>query len=781
MKNTARQNMVWYICLWLAAFGTTLIVIPDLLLHPGNILLQLGGDGIKNFYSYYYHVMYDKGFHFTGMNYPTGEHIVYADGQAFLSVPLSWLRQYIPFTPVQVITIMHLVIVAGYMLAIVYIGLLLRFFKTSGWFSIVFAVLIVLLSPQVFRIFGHYGLSYFCVIPMLFYWTVKYHYTGFKRYALYIFLLGAIMAFAHPYFAAVFFIWGVLYMLAYIITRRQAFRNTVIHILPYTVAIISIPALLKLVMAFTDHVTDRPAEPFGTLSACTRVMNVLTCRYSALWRVLDEVFKIKSISGIEEGLTYIGIPSFTIVTCSAIYVLSRLLKRRKEQLVIVCESVFSPVWLIIAFGALLLAMGIPFVWHMEWLLDYLSVFRQFRSLGRFSWIFYYVVTIYASVVLYHWFRAKTLAGRKGMAWAVLVLCVGLWVFEISGYVLYASKMQGHTAAFQYEWFFSKKEKNWQQFLAANQYEKQDFQAIMLYPYMHIGTEKLWLEGDNLWVFTVGASAASQLHLPIVNVIMSRSSWSQAFENVKMAGGLLAGKSYLNKVSDKPFLLVRIPAKEIKPGAQYLFDASDYIGDFYGAGIYACYPSRIKAQRQALLASLQPIILAMHTGDTVVGTGGKYYIEHFDTGTSKQTLFNGAATPVKQDYANLPDIDITIAPDSETQHYEFSAWALLPSDSYRSVEFSLKVYDSARNQLQEVYARSKEATDFNGMWFRVSAGLILGKNTRHIQCRICNVPLPSYIALDELMIRPANATVISKSADGKVLVNNHLVNLQSPKP
>jgi hypothetical protein len=61
--------------------------------------------------------------------------------------------------------------------------------------------------------------------------------------------------------------------------------------------------------------------------------------------------------------------------------------RKRPAGIMVSETGFQPLWLFIAFSALLFSMGAPFTWHMEWLLDYASALRQFRTLGRFAWIF----------------------------------------------------------------------------------------------------------------------------------------------------------------------------------------------------------------------------------------------------------------------------------------------------------------------------------------------------------------------------------------------------------
>src|ERR1700722_3501049 len=52
------------------------------------------GDGYKNFYTICYYLKYDSGAHFTGMNYPYGENVVFCDAQpmvVWILKPLSYI------------------------------------------------------------------------------------------------------------------------------------------------------------------------------------------------------------------------------------------------------------------------------------------------------------------------------------------------------------------------------------------------------------------------------------------------------------------------------------------------------------------------------------------------------------------------------------------------------------------------------------------------------------------------------------------------------------------
>ena len=67
------------------------LLLGDLLWHPNHYLFATGGDGLKNYFTAAWYVRYDNWLHFTGINYPFGEHITYTDAQPLLAYVLRGL------------------------------------------------------------------------------------------------------------------------------------------------------------------------------------------------------------------------------------------------------------------------------------------------------------------------------------------------------------------------------------------------------------------------------------------------------------------------------------------------------------------------------------------------------------------------------------------------------------------------------------------------------------------------------------------------------------------
>src|SRR5690606_23594751 len=101
----------------------------------------------------------------------------------------------------------------------------------------------------------------------------------------------------------------------------------------------------------------------------------------------------------EKGFAYTGLVSIAVL-CSTIMAVIYTRIRRKGSKINAYLHGFPPIWLFVAVCALLYSMGLPFIWGMEWMYDYISSFRQFRSLGWFALLFYYIATIFSVVVLF---------------------------------------------------------------------------------------------------------------------------------------------------------------------------------------------------------------------------------------------------------------------------------------------------------------------------------------------------------------------------------------------
>ncbi len=766
---TKTTQRIWLLITFLFAVGIIAVTFSQMLTDPGHLVPGFWGDSAKNMLVYLYHILYGKGFWFTGMNYPYGEHMVYMDGQPLLSVPLSYFKG---ISISGALTVMWYSMLLSYILAIIYVYKILLHFEVKAFFAMLFSGLIVVMSPQIFRTLGHFGLSYACVVPMLFFWTIKYNIDPRRKYAFFILVLGLLATFIHPYFSAIVLFWVSGYTIGYFIFTKTVFKQKLKHILPLLLSVTFLFGIVGAIMKATDPFSDRAHTPYGLTEYCARGENIFTSHYSPVWKYLEEhTGFIQNTSG-DEGFSYLGL---TVIAAFIFSFIKGLFNRRKKtgELNIVNNTGFKPVWLFIAFAALLLGMGVPFVWHMEWIVTYLSFLKQFRTLGRFCWIFYYVITIYGAVVVYTYYARYRAKGKTIRAYTILIVALALWSFEASGYIS-TERSAISSNSKNYDVLRGVNGDNWPHFLAANHYNANDFQAILLLPIFNISMEKLWV-GNDAAPMEIGEGfvCAIQMHLPVTEA-MAHSSWSIAEKQVRIAGGPFAAKQMLNDLpNNKPFLILNNKQNELNPDQQYLLSAADFIGEYNSWRAYAWYPDRIKANDKKYADSIKAIILYMKNVDTCLGCFGTRFADHFDSGKAREKFFgNGAVPQIRQFETVIANIPVKSRPANG--QYEFSCWFLLGDENYKSPYFKLDLQDAAGNVIETIDVLTKESTDNKGLWFRAYKFFSIPPNCSNIRCRLFNEPDNTYKIMDELLLRPVDALIISRSADGAIMVNNHLL-------
>jgi hypothetical protein len=754
---------LWVFATFLYAVCITAYAFSDLFTHPENGIVELGGDGIKNIYTYVYQSWWGKGYWFTGMNYPFGEHVFFTDGFPLLSILFATFHH---VTPETALAVMWRLIECSYILSIVFIYLTLRKFGVRHVLAFLFSGVIGIFTPQLFRIVAHFSLSISCVIPMTFYWTLMYHESKKWRYALYVGILALFFCFIHPYFSALIVLWSAAYAVGYLLFMKGALGHRLVHAARLPAAALAVFVLFTLIVKFTDPVKDRPIQPFGYLSYLTGPLQLVTGQSSAIWKYLHDEKYVLHITDVCEGYDYLGITAMLVGLVSLVL---GIVKKRRGMPVAVSEGVFSPVWVFVAFSTLAFSMGIPFIFKMEWLLDYLSVVKQLRALGRFGWIFYDVFSIYAVVMIDRWYGdIKQKRPKVGMV--LVAACFTLWGYEAWGYTVFSRSIAAK-AQFNTECVLKRHHEGWNAFLAEKNHTKDDFEAILLYGMINVGTEKYWVGDNRTWLVALGIRTALQTHLPIIDNFLSRSSWSIARSQLKLSAGEYVDKPFLKLFrSGKPLLMLHVPDDPFTPDERYFLRSCDSLGVFEGCGAYVFYPQRQLELDQKIRDSIGQYVSAMKGADTVIGDGQDVCILHFDQMKSPDAFFGTGAkswNPADSIIAEIP-----VHPTSDGREYEVSGWFLLERQTFRSPNLRMDFFDAQGKNIGGADVLTKIAVDHNDLWSRPSLYFKMPGNCTRVVLRFLFPLVKTCTLMDEVVLRPADNLTISKAADGAVMVNNH---------
>ncbi|MBI1780127.1 MAG: hypothetical protein HYR66_01975 [Sphingobacteriales bacterium] len=533
------------------------------LVHLNEFMFVPTADGLKNYYTIEYYLQHDHWLHFSGMNYPFGEHLSFADAQVGLSVPFKWLCYLFPSLTHYGIGLVNLTMVAGVFFGVFFIYKILLQFKISFWFAFAGGLLITFLSPQLFRLMGHYALSYIFFFPLCWYLFIKSEQTGKVKWILLCIAAITCTGLLHFYLALITTVFLVTYSMLFTITHlsKKYWKGILAR---WGLALTPL-VLLKLFMAVTDTVSDRPARPWGFFFAMSDFDTVFKAHPTDLLGNPQ-----KELPGYGEGFAYIGLAVEIILIAGILFAIYQLIKNKFSSRINKDSSSSLSLYFIASILVLLFSMAIPFKWGLEFLLDKISFIRQFRSVGRFAWVFYYVAGITAInylQIFYNYIKIK-----KSTSVALISICIPLLIWTTEDF--YRLKTVHGYCTDGFKNFTEVAETEIKALLNKSGQYSQDYQAILALPFFHIGSEKFSLD-NNGQSESYGIRASLQWELPLINIALSRTSLEQSCETVQLLSDTLIDKEILSKLSDKP-ILVFVNSTALTPAEKNIIDHSQFL-------------------------------------------------------------------------------------------------------------------------------------------------------------------------------------------------------------
>ncbi len=524
----------------------------DVLLEPGAYLFGPSGDGLKNYFTVAYQVVHGDGWWFNGMLYPYGDHLTFADGQPLLTKILQFFVEPDVSNGQQIIGIMNLLMIGSLVVTAWCVHRLLAWNFVNPWFAVPFSLTIAFLSPQVARFVGHYALGYTFFVPMCWLFIASFSRSKWPwLIAVTTSLIVLGFGFLHPYYLFIFVLFlGAILGWELLINRFKFDR--VNQLLPRIFTLIVPLVVFMFMQSMADSYSDRPTSPIGVFSYMATFQSVFVPVSEPFRSLFNSYFFRIFIPGSWEGNAYVGmVATFTAFTSVFVF-LKRFLKRKWK----VFTHPVLPDALRVAFIpgvlTLLFAMGLFHNLGLNWLSEFVAPLKQFRSLGRVAWIFYYVFTIWVAYhlyVLYRWLGS--VKGGKLRYHAVLLvgLCAFLWTLDAIVNIKYNKANIINKVA---ERSFSNHYLNEWKKAGVNVAE---YQAIIPLPLTLVGSEKIGLENgkESLHHAMRGAFSTG---LPIVGGAMSRTSYRTTENTAQIVANELIARQILEDLQqDKRMLLL----------------------------------------------------------------------------------------------------------------------------------------------------------------------------------------------------------------------------------
>lgn len=745
-------------------------------------------DGIKNYYTLWYHVANGKSInHFEGMNYPYGEQVVFTDNQPLLSNTLRFINQNVVPISDYTVGIVNVGMFLTYLVCCVFLYLIFLRLKLPWWYAAFFATILTLMAPQMTRIIGHYSLSYACYIPIIIYLLLRFHNKRNWQTSLTIGLVVLCFGFLHMYYLAIAGFLLAAYLFFDLVLpdsqygRMKKLKGQIVHfalqiVLPFFVVLL----WLKL----SDTVPDRPETPSGFLYYISRWESILLPVRQPIgdW-ISNNIFKIRSVQS--EGVAYLGLVTalaFVVLLLRYLFLSVKKIFVRETPLHFAPVSThFTNRLLIVGICGGLFACGVPFIFNLAWLVEYLGPIKQFRSIGRFAWIAYFMINIALLYCFYHLIVQGYQKGYKN----VLKYIFAALLFLVPIYETQSFLRLDRFPTLPMEEYAEQKEqaKEWMKHINVD-----DYQAIVPLPYYHIGSEN-FLYDQQGYQLRRNFMASLQSTLPMGTCFMSRTSLQQSLKSIEWKMEPYGDFAYLKDLpNEKSFLLwveKEFPPKGIelewlKSAEGPIYEHKDYSLyhlDFQAASNhFALYQqNRIDDFREAKdsLYNLEPgIYTSQNTNSIVVenyenrlySDGLSQYGPH-----SQEASFNGSQSIDIGNPANLFQGQV---PEQEPINYLISYWVKIDQD--RMGRFQ-SIVEEVNKENNEAFASNsfdlwEIAKCVEGNWVLVEQPFQLSFAKSEIRVRINSRDLNTTWSIDELLIRPEGVNVYQEK-NGFVIENN----------
>ena len=491
------------------------------------------GDGLKNYYTFAYQLIHEKGVHFSGFLYPWGDLTFFTDSQYSLVFSLKLLSFLVQLRPLFIINFLTLL---SFVLGGILLFEILRNRGVPILFAIIFGVFGIMMSPQLLRVPSHFGLAY----PVFFLSSIllieKQLSNGDSlisyRTCLVLVSISVISAFIHPYNLLITSLFlGIIGLIFLVKKQSVGIQVLFCSILPVLV--------YQLIFFLIDKTDDRPQNPFGIWHYQSGFDDLLPG-----FGILGQHFNQRKVSlYLDEGYCYLTFIVYVVFTVSILmFCIRRVrgqsfnLELRKWEVVLFISSLLC----------FLFANGFHLKLFGERILEVIPQLRQFRALGRFSWPLYYVSFITASVLTYRMF----IKGNKRLVQLAISLTLFLFMsLELNSYHADINKIVRK--------YKTKDLLNNEQTIATLlSNSDSSFQAIIPIPPSTEGAEKFNLQTD-YFIKTRSLPYSYQTQTPLTDAIMSRVSLNKMIRSLELTNSRYGYKEFVksNFPSTEPFLVV----------------------------------------------------------------------------------------------------------------------------------------------------------------------------------------------------------------------------------
>jgi hypothetical protein len=308
-------------------------------------------------------------------------------------------------------------------------------------------------------------------------------------------------------------------------------------------------------------------------------------------------------------------------------------------------------------------------------------------------------------------------------------------------------------------------------LEAKGYQPDDFQAILAFPFYHIGSEKLVMEG---WHASFYSKAASlNLGLPIINNYVARAPLTSSLETIQLVSHPLIKKTLPAKFpNDKPILLLYTYTEEIPPMREaYLIDQSKLlfqVGNMHFAELAVGAFADQQAEAIEGFENQKDSLFQPYVNVFAADSSQAILMEGFGDGLFERELGSESGKLRFVEEKQEVIFEGNIPSDVANLQMELSIWVKLDLETNYLPGLIVQQFEGETSVSWD-WTDMKNTKDVVGNWARVEIPFMLQKPGNRIKV-FCD---GEKLAFDNLLVKPKGVDVFCETENGLVL-NNYLL-------
>jgi len=771
-----RISISFFLTLFLSIAFIT-IFYGKILLSPNDYMFSNWGDGIKNYYTYAYHIRHDTScINFQGMNYPYGEHILYTDNHPIFSGILKVTGSMFPSVNNHCIGILNLIIILSFVLSALTARLILTALKVTPFIAAISSLGMMALCPQVFRMGGHLALSYGFFVPLTIYLTLK----GLIRDSgpLWRWLLFVNIMFwfyVHAYLGMM----GISFVLScWIFTYLFRFRYVKKEMKFYACLFlwVAIPVIVfVLFLRLTDIHTGRTQNPLGFFLSNSEPDDILVPTGPPLRPLIDIIVKVHQNW---EAWSYIGLTSIIVLAVVIINLMLNFIRKRKiginekwlpgsEIRILLWSSLFLMVF----------AFGFPF---KSWpgLLELVPVIKNFRATGRFNWFFFFIVNIMTAMILDQWL--KNSRDSKGRIIIIVAILVALLFTFGEGLAYHKSNAK---EIIRCKNLFLRENIGIEMETVLKNVNPGNYQAIIPLPFYYIGSENFSIEPIDA---SVRNSLVFSYHtgIPVAGARLTRTAISESRNIIQIISPDYYNKMIKNDIkSNKPFLILRTK-EELSAYEEKLLSKGRFLNGDGSLGLFELPVNDLfqssAASEFIKFESIRNSLFTKHGFLLSDSTGFITFNDYEDRQSDMKFSGNGAVSGNKKETTLLTGFD---AGTFETgTEYSASMWMFNGKQDALNDWFRLIVeeFGAVNNQYFVTFVLPEQSESIDGNWSLVEIDFRVQNSKNYLAIKLKGKETDHAVFhLDDLLVRKKSTDVYRIEAKAglektRLFKNNHRI-------